>query len=538
MKMKGLKKSAAILASASMLFLAGCETTGGVDLNKAVTEYLNVQSYEGTGSVALSVVRDETANLSAKDAVMLELLKDFKINFASIQVKDKENGYVAGEIVFSKGKIPFEIWQSKQEITIKLEGASKLIVLPNQSRLSPIVAPMGAPVGNSMLSSAVLAMQEKLTEQSTRLSALFTSFFTKHSPNPAGLTVTPVTETINNQSVSLQKIHAEVYGTDLLPIVKAMLTSIAADDQGLKELISQLYDILVPIIKDMAAAMEVDEDASPTSKMMMMYLDNKVLAVEFLHVTLKGYLEQALADFDEATDKLKKAPASEPSNPFALLIDNKDLYLKTDLYVDSSYVTRKIDLDIQIPIQDKESGVKAIQVKSGQLMSNVNGTVATKPVDNMEKLDLLQSGFSQSQVFKMLDKKSSIYQLAKELKLNREEIRMVMLSGEDGYSSSRPYINKEGYSLVPVRFVSERLGAGVGWNGSKQQVTIKEGNVEVILTIGSRTAIVNGQAIEMDTAVELTDNSTFVPARFIAEKLGGIVNWDGDTRTVTITKEY
>ncbi|MGB9694115.1 MAG: stalk domain-containing protein, partial [Fervidobacterium sp.] len=99
-----------------------------------------------------------------------------------------------------------------------------------------------------------------------------------------------------------------------------------------------------------------------------------------------------------------------------------------------------------------------------------------------------------------------------------------------------PFIDKtSGRTLVPVRFISEYLGFEVSWDPVSRQVTIKGSNKNIILTIGSKTAYINGTPNEMDVAPTISNSRTFVPLRFISEMMGYNVNWDSKTQAITIT---
>lgn len=100
-----------------------------------------------------------------------------------------------------------------------------------------------------------------------------------------------------------------------------------------------------------------------------------------------------------------------------------------------------------------------------------------------------------------------------------------------------PPYTKNGRTMVPVRIISERFGALVGWNGEKQEVSIKKGDKEIILNLGSDTAYVNGEAIKLDAAPEEIGGRTMVPIRFISENLGMKVKYIASTEHVFITDE-
>ncbi len=91
-------------------------------------------------------------------------------------------------------------------------------------------------------------------------------------------------------------------------------------------------------------------------------------------------------------------------------------------------------------------------------------------------------------------------------------------------------------TLVPLRAIFEALGASVEWNGETSTVTSAKGDTSVKLTIGENKIYVNDEAKELDVAAQIIESRTMVPARAVAEAYGCNVAWDGDTRTVIITK--
>ncbi len=87
-------------------------------------------------------------------------------------------------------------------------------------------------------------------------------------------------------------------------------------------------------------------------------------------------------------------------------------------------------------------------------------------------------------------------------------------------------------TLVPVRIISEELGAEVSWNQEKQQVTIKRDGALLQLAINNPVASVNGAAFKLETAPVLDSGTTLLPVRFVTENLGMDVQWDNLTRSV------
>jgi hypothetical protein len=88
--------------------------------------------------------------------------------------------------------------------------------------------------------------------------------------------------------------------------------------------------------------------------------------------------------------------------------------------------------------------------------------------------------------------------------------------------------------MVPLRFVSEILGATVDWNAGMQIVTITFGKRVIQLQIGSLMALVGTEVVSLAAAPMLSQGRTLVPLRFVSESLGATVTWDGVLQTVTM----
>jgi hypothetical protein len=85
-------------------------------------------------------------------------------------------------------------------------------------------------------------------------------------------------------------------------------------------------------------------------------------------------------------------------------------------------------------------------------------------------------------------------------------------------------------TLLPLRLISETLGAKVEWNDKLRKVTISDENTSVELIIGDMNPKVNGKAVAIDAAPKIFNDYTYVPARFVAEALNSKVDYfDGRT---------
>ena len=112
----------------------------------------------------------------------------------------------------------------------------------------------------------------------------------------------------------------------------------------------------------------------------------------------------------------------------------------------------------------------------------------------------------------------------------------VMLDGtEVVFPDAQPFVDKRDRTLVPIRFVSERMGASVDWEQDTKTAVIKKDKDTIRYTIGSLKAFLNNDTIVFDSFGIIRDDRTLVPLRFISEMLACDVDWDKDTKTVTIT---
>lgn len=104
------------------------------------------------------------------------------------------------------------------------------------------------------------------------------------------------------------------------------------------------------------------------------------------------------------------------------------------------------------------------------------------------------------------------------------------------YDNVLPYIEND-FTLIPVRAIAESLGLTVDWDEGTRTVTAKDADTEITLVIDSDTATVNGETKELGVPARITDDRTFIPLRFVSENMGAEVNWEGESRLITITTD-
>ncbi len=116
-------------------------------------------------------------------------------------------------------------------------------------------------------------------------------------------------------------------------------------------------------------------------------------------------------------------------------------------------------------------------------------------------------------------------------------LRVVVDGEKINFPDAQPFIDSNSRTQVPVRFISDALGATTTWDGSTKTVTIVKGAKTVKITINKTEMYVNGEMKMQDTAPIIVDSRTFVPLRFVSEALEANVTWDGKIRTVYISQK-
>jgi hypothetical protein len=86
--------------------------------------------------------------------------------------------------------------------------------------------------------------------------------------------------------------------------------------------------------------------------------------------------------------------------------------------------------------------------------------------------------------------------------------------------------------LLPIRIVTENLGARIDWDSKTRKVTIIDAENTIQLFIDKKNAKINGKEYNLDVAPKIFNNRTYVPIRFVVEALNAKVDYfDGKDTT-------
>ncbi|MEB2299089.1 copper amine oxidase N-terminal domain-containing protein [Lysinibacillus xylanilyticus] len=107
------------------------------------------------------------------------------------------------------------------------------------------------------------------------------------------------------------------------------------------------------------------------------------------------------------------------------------------------------------------------------------------------------------------------------------------VNGKNKTLAVAPFTKKE-TTLVPLRFVSEELGAKVNWNPKNNEITVQLNGSKIVLNTESYYVTVNGSGKILQVKPEVINGTTFVPLRFVSEQLGKTVLWNAKNKSILI----
>jgi hypothetical protein len=547
MQKRLLKKLISFTLVAALIVLVGCQAIGSLDLNKSLVDALLAKSQMSNQTIALDIKVDETnKSISESELALLKVLSHVKLNFEEVKQENQQKASIKGKIELLNRSIPFQAYISPTMLALNIEGAKK-----------PLVLDLAGKTGDSQ-SLLPLGIEKDLIEQfTTRLTtdenlhkAIF-NYFVNGMPNPEGISLDNVTEAVYGETMSLNHVQAKVDGSQIIPLVKKFIVNLLQDDKGLRELVTQFYDVIQPVLMSYFDQMDKDKMSAPSDPSnssdpvgpesmfndfnfflegLESVLKDRTTAIEFLHTESKQLLVIMMVGLQGVT---------EAKDPMVEQIFTNKSYVKADLYLDNSGKLRKTKAEVKIvpPVKDN-GGVEEITLTMASEHWNINQPVKADEINTTDSY-ALDSFTKPAEILTVLDQDSALYHLLKDdLKITKKSIVLNMNDSNYEPYSMLPYIDR-GVTMVPVRFLSEQLDANVTFDQKTQEVTIMDegrGTV-IVLTLQKDIAVLNNKTVKLDGAVQNRDGTTYVPLKFIANSLGAEVVWDKETKTIHITRE-
>ena len=94
-----------------------------------------------------------------------------------------------------------------------------------------------------------------------------------------------------------------------------------------------------------------------------------------------------------------------------------------------------------------------------------------------------------------------------------------------------------GLPIAPFRQIFEHTGGKVSWQSDTKTMRAVNSDREVVIGVGSRTALVNGETVTMDRAAQIDRGRTLVPLNFVGKALDVDVKYDKATGRLSITSK-
>ncbi|MGE5404341.1 MAG: copper amine oxidase N-terminal domain-containing protein [Candidatus Saccharibacteria bacterium] len=104
--------------------------------------------------------------------------------------------------------------------------------------------------------------------------------------------------------------------------------------------------------------------------------------------------------------------------------------------------------------------------------------------------------------------------------------------GDKALKFDVPPMVLDGTTFVPMRTIFEALGADITWNKHTRTVVAKKDKRQVRLTVGDSTAKVDDHVVFLDTPALIVRGRLLVPLRFVTQALGAEIRWDGTSKII------
>lgn len=209
-----------------------------------------------------------------------------------------------------------------------------------------------------------------------------------------------------------------------------------------------------------------------------------------------------------------KATTETQKTPATLKLSNVQLYLERSLPAGSYALKLSGDTFIQNGLvgQETAKGTHKFDVSSVTVLSDY--------------IEIVTAG---------RDQDDSTFTTTIEVTIGADKL----MAGKQEIALDVPAYISEGYTMLPVRAVTEALSGAaiVRWDDATKTVTITFGSRVISMTVGSKTMNINGVAVQMSKACEITDSRAFIPLRDLGYALGlndSKITWDDATKTAKL----
>ena len=194
------------------------------------------------------------------------------------------------------------------------------------------------------------------------------------------------------------------------------------------------------------------------------------------------------------------------------------------------YITVDVRSTSTVPSRIRFSGVKLDvyrTVPNGDLKVIIKGGAVVQTLDDFP-------GYDSIDTVKVAEVVSPAEQAAAYKSAFRIGETRYTVNGLEKDMDAASYVNVDGRTMLPARFVALAIGGGIIWDDAAKTATLMKGDKVVQVKVGSTTMMVNGVAVTMDAAPEIVDGRAMLPLRSLGQAFGAAVDWDAATSTATI----
>jgi hypothetical protein len=258
------------------------------------------------------------------------------------------------------------------------------------------------------------------------------------------------------------------------------------------------------------------------------------------NMTLKAraYYNGAGSSTTTATYYISSVPAYEEDED-ALLAEARRLF-NAGQY-DESIEICEILLDMNSDCQDSEILLANNYVKKGQIITAkeilkefIEIYEFPRVINRFAEVCIVKGDYTEARnaLLNIIPKYPNEIYLYKTLTYAYAKIKIsyikVFVYGKEvrfeNYDNVQPMI-VDGRTLVPIRAITEAMGARVDWDARLWRATIHLDGKVVELTDGSKIAKVNGISVTLDVPAQIYNDRMLVPLRFVCENFGKTVDW-------------
>lgn len=260
---------------------------------------------------------------------------------------------------------------------------------------------------------------------------------------------------------------------------------------------------------------------------------------------LKGWYFNNQADFadwkiDKQIDEIKMVDGNlvgkTVKNDGGILLVNDTSYdINNAPYIKIRMKTNAVDDRIEIFFKTVEND-KWIQTQSS--LNDI--TVADEYVDYYFKMDdnKFWYGTFKNLRVDMSSKANTEFAIESIEIIENDEVPIsLVIDGEIQKVKGKPTL-KDGVTYVetwPHLGYQDKLECSIRYDNETKKVTLNHKDANIIFTLGSDIAVVNGKEVQLAHPIELMNGLPNLPIRLIAEAIGAEIGWDGANRAITLT---